>query len=285
MVERTPRDPLLQRLESSHADCRVPCHLRSGVNKWTLRMLGLLVPHLSEGEYAGHGLDWEVGSAMDSLYRLLTTAGLPEDQARVVAGQFCFALPEILDQLESDAEATWEADPAAVSIDEVKLTYPGFSAVAVYRMAHALHRLNVPLIPRLMTEYAHFRTGIDIHPGAQIASPFVIDHGTGIVIGETTEIGRRVHLYQGVTLGALAVKKELAGIKRHPTIEDDVIIYAGATILGGKTRVGARTIIGGNVWLTESVAPDSLVSHHPEIKIQTNPRADLATATPSGEDN
>lgn len=165
--------------------------------------------------------------------------------------------------LGMDVRATWEGDPAAKSHDEVIVSYPGLFAITVYRIAHQLQEQNVPLIPRIMTEHAHSLTGIDIHPGAEIGESFFIDHGTGVVIGETTKIGNRVRIYQGVTLGALSLKKNevvhLRGKKRHPTIEDDVIIYAGATILGGDTVIGARSIIGGNVWLTESVPSDTEV--------------------------
>jgi serine O-acetyltransferase len=169
--------------------------------------------------------------------------------------------------LRKDAEAIVREDPAAKNVDEVILTYPGFYAIAIYRMAHVLYKLEVPYIPRMLTEYAHQKTGIDIHPGAQIGAYFCIDHGTGIVIGQTTIIGNHVKLYQGVTLGAVSVEKSLAHVKRHPTIEDHVVIYANATILGGNITVGAHSIIGGNVWLTESVQPYSKVYHKSQIKV------------------
>jgi len=176
---------------------------------------------------------------------------------------FMGRLPELRNILATDVRAAMEGDPAAGSYDEVIFSYPGLLAVTVYRVAHELLRLKIPLIPRIMTEYAHSHTGIDIHPGARIGESFFIDHGTGVVIGETTEIGDRVRLYQGVTLGALSLPKNavesLRDQKRHPTIEDDVIIYSGATILGGDTVIGARSVIGGNVWITESVPPDTKV--------------------------
>ena len=153
----------------------------------------------------------------------------------------------------------FSGDPAAASRDEVIFAYPGFLATAVHRIAHILYRLDVPLVPRLLAEWAHGKTGIDIHPGAQIGASFAIDHGTGIVIGETSVIGERVRVYQGVTLGALAVSKRLAHKKRHPTLGHDVVVYANATILGGSTVVGDGSIIGGNVWLTTSVPPRSVV--------------------------
>jgi serine O-acetyltransferase len=159
--------------------------------------------------------------------------------------------------------AAYDGDPAAKSYDEIIFSYPGIFAITVQRVAHVMYHFDIPLLPRIMTEYAHSLTGIDIHPGAHIEESFVIDHGTGVVIGETTRIGRNVRIYQGVTLGALSLPKDagelLRGKKRHPTIEDDVIIYSGATILGGDTVIGKRSVIGGNVWITESVPPDTKV--------------------------
>lgn len=178
-------------------------------------------------------------------------------------------LPAILEKLNLDAKSIFHNDPASTSVEEVYLCYPGFYAIAIYRFAHELYTIGFPLVPRLMTEYAHTKTGVDINPGAQIGDSFFIDHATGVVIGETTIIKNNVKLYQGVTLGALSVNKEMQNIKRHPTIEDNVTIYANATILGGQTIIGANSIIGGNVWLTKSVPANSIVSHHPEIKIKT----------------
>jgi len=186
----------------------------------------------------------------------------------VAAAAFFQALPSIKADLDADARVIAENDPAASGAAEVVLAYPGFFAIMVYRMAHKLHGLGIPLIPRMMTEQAHSSTGIDIHPGATIGKSFFIDHGTGIVIGETAIIGNNVKFYQGVTVGALNVTKSLAAQKRHPTIEDNVIIYAGSTILGGKTVVGHDSIIGGNVWLTESVPAYSIVYHKSEVRIR-----------------
>jgi serine O-acetyltransferase len=169
-----------------------------------------------------------------------------------------------------DAHAILNSDPAAKSIEEVVTAYPGFFATFVYRIAHLLCQQQCILLSRFFTEYAHSKTGIDIHPAAKIGHPFAIDHGTGIVIGETTVIGDHVKLYQGVTLGALNVSKSIASTKRHPTIEDGVVIYAGATILGGSTVVGAGSIIGGNVWLTYSVPPNSVVYHKSEVHVKDN---------------
>jgi serine O-acetyltransferase len=172
-------------------------------------------------------------------------------------------VPSIRKTLATDVAASYEGDPAAKSYDEIIFSYPGIYATAVFRVAHKLFEYGVPLLPRIMTEYAHSVTGIDIHPGAEIGESFVIDHGTGVVIGETTHIGKSVRIYQGVTLGALSIPKDsgnqFRGKKRHPTIEDDVIIYSGATILGGDTVIGARSVIGGNVWLTQSIPPDTTV--------------------------
>jgi serine O-acetyltransferase len=179
------------------------------------------------------------------------------------AVEFMRDLPSLRQMLAKDVRAAYEGDPAAKGYDEIIFSYPGLFAITVYRIAHHLFEQGLPLIPRIMTEYAHSVTGIDIHPGAHIGESFFIDHGTGVVIGETTEIGNGVRLYQGVTLGALSLGRDagerLRNMKRHPTIEDEVIIYSGATILGGETVIGKRSVIGGNVWLTESVPPDTKV--------------------------
>ncbi|GAB5473481.1 MAG: hypothetical protein Mars2KO_15800 [Maribacter sp.] len=181
---------------------------------------------------------------------------------------YVLKLPGILKKLNRDAEATVNCDPASLSIEEVYMAYPGFYAIAIYRLAHELYVEGFPLVPRLMTEYAHRQTGVDINPGAQIGDSFHIDHGTGVVIGETAVIKNHVKIYQGVTLGGLFVAKNLQKTKRHPTIENNVTIYANATILGGDTVIGENTIIGGNAWLTKSVPPNSTVFHTPEIKIK-----------------
>lgn len=184
-------------------------------------------------------------------------------------GKYINLLPEVLEMLNLDAEATVQNDPASNSIEEVCLSYPGFYAIAIYRLAHELYKMGFPLVPRLMTEYAHKLTGVDINPGATIGKSFHIDHGTGVVIGETAIIKNNVNIYQGVTLGGLYVAKDLKNTKRHPTIENNVTIYASATILGGDTIIGENSIIGGNVWLTKSVPPNSVVTHTPDIKIKT----------------
>jgi serine O-acetyltransferase len=177
-------------------------------------------------------------------------------------------LQYVFNSLKKDAESILEFDPAAYSLEEVISAYPGFYAVAIYRISHVLYTLKVPLLPRILSEAAHSKTGIDIHPGATIGSEFFIDHGTGIVIGETSEIGNGVKIYQGVTLGALQVAKSESNKKRHPTIEDNVTIYSGATILGGETVIGHDSVIGGNVWLTSSVVPFSLVFATHAVKVR-----------------
>lgn len=182
--------------------------------------------------------------------------------------EFFSRVPDAFDQLVDDANAITIFDPAASGVAEIVLCYPGFFCISVYRLAHILYELKVPVLPRVMSEYAHEKTGIDIHPGAEIESPFFIDHGTGVVIGETARIGKEVKIYQGVTLGALTVEKSLANTKRHPTIEDHVIIYAGSTILGGSTVIGHHTVVGGNTWITESIQPHSLVYRNHRVEIR-----------------
>ena len=224
-------------------------------------------------------LSYHLGQAITDLYHKLSTqiawavrhdcfryeqpCTHCNDQGSEKALTFIEELPEIRRLLALDVRAAREGDPASRSFDQIIFSYPGLFAISVYRMAHVLFHLDVPLLPRMMSEYAHGRTGIDIHPGAEIGESFFIDHGTGVVIGETARIGDRVRIYQGVTLGALSLPRDagvkLEGRKRHPTIEDDVIIYSGATILGGDTTIGARSIIGGSVWLTESTPPDTKV--------------------------
>ena len=178
-----------------------------------------------------------------------------------ITADFFEQIPEIYKNLMNDARHFLDFDPAARSVESVILYYPGFYAITIYRLAHALCKLKIPYLPRMMSEYAHSKTGIEIHPGAQIGDNLFIDHGTGIVIGETTIIGSNVKIYQGVTLGAIMVEKSMRGKKRHPTIEDNVIIYSGSSILGGDTVIGHDTIVGGNVWITKSVPPHSIVYH------------------------
>lgn len=193
-----------------------------------------------------------------------------ENPCREIWTTFMGKLPEILRKLNEDAKFIKENDPAANSLDEVYLAYPGFYAIAIYRLSHALLDFGLPLVPRLMSECAHTQTGTDINPGAKIGVPFFIDHATGVVIGQTSIIKNHVKIYQGVTLGALSVDKSMSEKKRHPTIESNVTIYANATILGGDTVIGKNSTIGGNVWLTKSVAESSTVTHQPHTKIKEN---------------
>ena len=261
---------------------------------------------LFPGYYGSSGLCWEnvryyIGSKIDDLFIKLSTElskGIKHeckegghvcieciDKAEQCATDFFKKMPELRDLLADDVQAAYDGDPAAKSLDEIIFSYPGILAVTTYRVAHEIHIQGVPLIPRIMTEYAHGITGIDIHPGAKIGRSFFIDHGTGVVIGETCEIGDRVRLYQGVTLGALSVPKDgdgpsMRGRKRHPTIEDDVTIYAGATILGGETVIGRESVIGGNVWLVESVPPGTKVAiEEPELRYKTRV-ADVKVSVP-----
>ncbi|WKZ56869.1 MAG: serine O-acetyltransferase [Bdellovibrionota bacterium] len=230
-------------------------------------LLGLLFPHFETSPaLPAESLETRFRSWAESFARIVSATMTPSDAAHAV-GRFHRCIPELYERLLLDADAHYEGDPAARSVDEVILCYPGFFAVATYRIAHVLQAEGVPLIPRIMTEVAHRRTGIDIHPGATIGERFCIDHGTGVVIGETTTIGAQVKLYQGVTLGALSVQKSLAGNKRHPTLEDRVIVYSNATILGGETVIGKDSIVGGQVWLTESVPPGSKVYHKADIVV------------------
>lgn len=190
------------------------------------------------------------------------------DSIEHVHKNFFDEIPNIHQRLIKDADAYLKFDPAASCPEEVILCYPGFYAVSVYRLSNVLYRLKIPVLPRVISEYAHSKTGIDIHPGATIGDRLFIDHGTGIVIGETAIIGKNVKIYQGVTLGALYVGKNLAGSKRHPTIEDNVIIYSNSTILGGETVIGHDSVVGGNTWITESIPPFSIAFHKPSIHIK-----------------
>ena len=212
----------------------------------------------------------QLNAIRETTKNLLTQCGGNIDEVNKNVAVFFESVPGIFTELSLDAQAILKFDPAANSLEEVLLAYPGFFAIAVYRLAHQFHVQKIKLLPRMMCAYSHSKTGIDIHPAALIGKSFFIDHGTGVVIGETTVIGNDVKIYQGVTLGALNVSKAYANKKRHPTISDNVVIYAGATILGGETVIGSGSVIGGNVWLTYSVAPNSIVYHKSEIKIRDN---------------
>jgi serine O-acetyltransferase len=255
-------DEFVRGVAASRGSYALPVQAHRLAEEFTHAALALLFPHFAASERASAGdVCAELERLRIQLQGFLLAQGIGTDAADRTGAAFLEELPVLRAGLELDARATCEADPAAKSVDEVLLAYPGFLALACYRIAHALSALHVTLLPRLITEFAHRMTGIDINPAAHIGRSLAIDHGTGIVIGETTVIGDRVRLYQGVTLGALSVRKELAQQKRHPTIEDDVVIYANATILGGDTVIGAGSIIGGNVWLTHSVPPRSVVTH------------------------
>ena len=240
-------------------------------------LLTAMFPHylggLRERFVSAEKRTWELMRAFDALSRALRCVVNCRKQADLKAAELIQALPEILEVLRTDIQAAYEGDPAATSTDEVILTYPAFKAISIYRIAHKLYQMRVPILPRIMTEYAHQLTGIDIHPGATIGRYFFIDHGTGVVIGETTTIGEHVKLYQHVTLGAksFAVGDDgvlVKGVKRHPDIGDYVVIYAGATILGGTTVIGDHCVIGGNVWLTHSLPPGETVT----VRIQQESR-------------
>jgi serine O-acetyltransferase len=269
---KAPSDPLgdlASRLYGVLADGRGTRLAKARVAAWIRGLMDTLFPQAAEQAPATAG---EVRDALDAsaaeLRSLLRPLEDDIDDPAEVAAAFFRSLPEIHRQLMIDATAIERGDPAAESVDEVILAYPGFQAIAVHRIAHRFLELGVPLLPRVLSEWAHERTGIDIHPGATLGHPVIIDHGTGIVIGETAEIGNNVKLYQGVTLGALSVNKSLASTKRHPTIENDVVIYANATILGGETVIGRGSVVGGNVWLTSSIPPNSIVYQRSEVHVR-----------------
>lgn len=242
------------------------------VQNFTDELIELLFPHYC-GEYEYFAAS-EIQGKFDLLQRdlrkiLKLQHPSQSKEMDEVTKKFFNKIPDIYQKLSMDAEAIHKGDPASESIDEVISAYPGFFAIYTYRIAHEFYKMEIPVFPRMLSEYAHFRTGIDIHPGAEIGDSFFIDHGTGIVVGETTIIGNNVKVYQGVTLGALSVNKSAQSKKRHPTIEDNVIIYSNATILGGETVIGNNSIIGGNVWLTKSVQPYSVVYQKSEIDVRT----------------
>lgn len=252
----------LEQVRAARAAYDLPAGARAQADAIIARALGLLFPHFAGDAGRDEGsIEREYHLLLDQLRDFLGPAAAQGADVHAIVERFGGMLGGIREALLLDARATAEGDPAARGVDEVILAYPGFHALACYRLAHALDELGVPLLPRLITEAAHRDTGVDIHPGATLGRSLAIDHGTGIVIGESAVIGDRVRLYQGVTLGALTVQKRYASTKRHPTIESDVVIYANATILGGDTVIGAGSIIGGNVWITRSVPPRSVVTH------------------------
>lgn len=255
----------LKKIYATHQACTT-CPSPADVANFFDTLLGALfadftqLAHLSEADFRKLMEDLQT-----DLDRLLQQSPSQLGKVSKVTQEFFEAIPALYDAIQDDVTGIFEGDPAAKDRSQVIRSYPGFYAIAAYRLAHQLHRLGVPDLPRIITEYAHSKTGVDIHPSAQIGSHFCIDHGTGIVIGETALIGSHVKIYQNVTLGALSVNKEDAAIKRHPTIEDHVVIYSGATILGGQTVIGHHSVIGGNVWLTRSVPPRSKLYYQPKL--------------------
>ena len=269
-MKETIYNEFARTLKGKRDDHALGFQLKRGSQAFVDNLLAVMFPHFCK---EGFFTEEEIHSRLLLLERDLKQLLIPllkesSDDVGDIASRFMNALPAMHDNLWLDAAAIHSGDPAAESVDEVILAYPGFTAIAVYRIAHEFYSMHVPIFPRLLTEYAHQLTGIDIHPGARIEPSFAIDHGTGIVIGESTVIGRNVKVYQGVTLGALSVDKNLAKSKRHPTIEDDVVIYAQAVILGGETVIGHHSIIGGNVWLTASVPPYSTVYQESKATIR-----------------
>jgi serine O-acetyltransferase len=271
----------LNRLYLAHQE-HPGCPSPADVSLFFTRLMGALFPDLSGKDFPSiESLQIYFESLHAELIQLLQ--GVPNQLgkgAELTASTFFDDVEVICEKIEQDVTAMFEGDPAAKSKGEIIRTYPGFYAIAAYRIAHALHILGVKDIPRIITEHAHSRTGIDIHPGAKIGNYFCIDHGTGVVIGETSIIGNRVKIYQGVTLGALSVNKEDAERKRHPTIEDNVVLYAGASILGGETVIGHDSIIGGNVWLTRSVAPNSKVYYQAKMSNEDSNETDVVIFKP-----
>ena len=261
-----PNQAFFELLLSKHQQARVGIDTEK-LNKWVSDLLYLMFPVFTDAHLQVYGEIVSFYQELKQNLRSILIFNEPDQVERAdrVANAFFDSLPQLRDILCQDLEAIYSGDPAARSREEVLLAYPGFFAITSHRIAHALHQDGVPLIPRIISKNTHRQTGIDIHPGAQIGSGFCIDHGTGIVIGETTQIGKMVKIYQGVTLGALSVKKEQAENKRHPTIGDGVVIYAGATILGGKTVIGENSVIGGNVWITQSLPPNSRVYYKAQL--------------------
>ena len=239
------------------------------IANWVLQLICILFPEGSECSFSSSQEIEEELKKMEKQLEVLfdATKACSGSNHKDKAKQFFNTIPQLYRVLNTDIDAIHSGDPAATTRFEIIRAYPGFYAISFYRIAHALLNLEIPLLPRIITEYAHSKTGIDIHPGASIGEHFFIDHGTGIVVGETCIIGDHVKLYQGVTLGALSVDKNMGSVKRHPTVEDHVIIYSGATILGGETVIGHHSIIGGNVWLTRSVQPHHTVYHKGDIEV------------------
>ncbi len=260
----TQRENIIQKIESRKQDLNLPIRLKERTEYFTT----LLFETLFDVESSVEKNIEELANVFHTLVELACWD--TEKKCADVWEDYLNTFPTILEKLQLDAHAFLDSDPAANSIEEIYLAYPGFYAIAVYRFSHELYKKGFPLVPRLMTEFAHRQTGTEINAGAQIGDSFFIDHATGTIIGETVIIKNNVKIYQGVTLGAKYVTRDLKGSKRHPTVEDNAIIYANATILGGDTVIGANSIIGGNVWLTKSVPPNSIISNTKEVKVRTN---------------
>jgi len=262
-------ESLIERLFAARNAHCFPSQVQPLVQQFAATAMGLLFPHFSGHIVCSKAtLEEELLSLMQLLGRLSRAVSPLEAPSRAAdfPERFAQELEGLYQRMHMDAQAIFEGDPAAQSLDEVILTYPGFYAISLYRLAHALHVHGMPLVPRMLTEFAKQKTGIDIHPGATIGNRFFIDHGTGIVIGGTAHIGDGVKLYQGVTLGALTVEKHMANQKRHPTLEEGVVVYANATILGGATTIGKNTIIAGNAFVTYSTPPNSFVGRKSDIR-------------------
>lgn len=290
----------------THHIGRVRLPSRGGIIRTTEMLIELMYPgYVGRQNLTWHNVSYHVGELLPKIGETLcaqvfdafchesqVTDGGTESEARCerrareLTCAFLERIPAIREMLTEDVQAAYDGDPAATGLDEVILAYPGILAITVYRIAHELHELGVPLIPRIMTEWAHSQTGVDIHPGARIGRSFFIDHATGVVVGETTEIGDNVKIYQGVTLGALSIPKDergrvIRGFKRHPTVEDGVTIYANAIVLGGETKVGRDSVVGGSVFLTASVPDNCTVSIEPP-ELNYRGRKPKGAASPVG---
>lgn len=259
---------VIEQIESQKKDLNLPIRLKERTEYFT----SLLFETLFDTESSVSLNIEKLAATFDELIDL--ACWKKDKSCGEIWEDYLSTFPNILNKLKLDAQAFLDSDPAANSIEEIYLAYPGFYAIAVYRFGHELYKMGLPLVPRLMTEYAHRLTGTEINAGAQIGDSFFIDHATGTIIGETVIIKNNVKIYQGVTLGAKYVTRDLKGFKRHPTVEDNVIIYANATILGGNTVIGANSIIGGNVWLTKSVPANSVISNAKQVNIKTNTEYD-----------
>ena len=245
-------------------------YIKSDVVNFLERSLDIVYPGNVRKDFKSEGeLDLYQKETCDILKGILKLLNVKESTALAIVKHYSDSICGIAHLVYSDAASLVNGDPSATSLTEVILTYPGLEAIASHRIAHVFYQHKVPILPRALSEITHGRTGIDIHAGAQIKEAFYIDHGTGVVIGETAVIGKNVKIYQGVTLGALSVDKNLAQKKRHPTIEDNCVIYSHATILGGETVIGTNSVIGGNVWITKSIPRDSVVYHKSEVKLNS----------------